>query len=276
MNARWAMIFGVGLALMPLGRGSGQDLPPAADGRHTPDERLEYLKAAMKTYDYSREGDRPGGLRLQAEPAFRIGRQSGNLLDGAVFLFVDDVGRPEAAMQPFLERSQQLPHGKWLHEFTSLSTVPIVAKQGGRPLWHPATPGLEFRAVPDAPKPAATPAARLRQMRAIADEFHAEDNFGDVGWLTLRMLTRPIARYGKAGATPEDGALFAFVEGTDPEVFLFVEARKGPNGPEWQYGLAPMGCWAVKARLKDREVWSLPRRSTGDPASPLYSYQFWP
>jgi hypothetical protein len=248
-----------------------------ADARHTPEERLESMRGAMKLYEFSREGEPPVALKLRPEPAFRIGRQGNNLLDGAVFLFTDEVDRPGAAMQPFLERSERHPDGKWLHEFTSLSTGPIVAKRDGEPRWRPTAPGLEFKAVPDAPTPAASAPARLRQMRAIADEFRADDDFGGGGWHPLRMLTTPIARYGKAGARPEDGALFAFVEGTDPEVFLFLESRKAANGSlQWQYGLAPMGCWAVKAKHKGSEVWSLSRRSTGDPSQPLYSYQFWP
>ncbi len=113
-------------------------------------------------------------------------------------------------------------------------------------------------------------------MRAIADEFHGDDDYGGGGYHPLRMLTKPIARYGKPGGTVEDGALFAFVEGTDSEVFLFVEARKGANGLEWQYGLAPVGCWAVKVKHKGREVWNLPFRSNGDPKKPLYANQYWP
>ena len=73
-------------------------------------------------------------------------------------------------------------------------------------------------------------------MRAVADEFIADDDFGGGGkYHRLRMLTTPIARYGKAGGTVEDGALFAFVEGTDPEVFLLIEARAGEKGPAWHY-----------------------------------------
>ena len=264
----------LGLAL--LDQGSASDAPSVADGRNTPEERLTSMRDAMKIYGISRDADGSGSLKLLEEPVFRLGRQ-GNLLDGAVFLFVDEVGRPEVAIQPFLERTETHPGGKWLHEFTSLSTGPLYARRGGNTRWQPTTPGVEFRPLPDAPKPAASAAARLRQMRAIADEFVADDDFGGGGtYRRLRMLTKPIARYGKPGGTPEDGALFAFVEDLDSEVFLFVEARQGKDGLKWQYGLAPMGCWAVKAKHKGREVWSLPRRSTGDPSQPLYSYQFWP
>ncbi len=266
----------LGLALALLGQAPAAEPPPVADGRNTPDERLGSMRAAMKSYDLTREGDRLAPIKVRDEPAFRVGRQKGNFLDGAIFLWLDEVGRPEAAMEAFLLSEKDAPDGKWIHEFTSLSTAPVAASLGGKPRWHPAGPGLKFQPVPGAPGPAATPAQRLRQARAIADDFAAEDNFGDRGWTALRMLTTPIARYGKPGATPEDGALFAFVEGTDPEVFLFVEVRPGEGGPGWHYALAPMGCWAVKVKRQGREVWDLPRRSTGDPKQPLYTYQFWP
>ena len=252
--------------------------PAVADGRNTPDERLASMRDAMKGYEVAREGDNPGPIRLRDEPSFRVGRQKGNLIDGAIFLWLGEADRPEAAMEAFMLKEPDAPDGKWIHEFTSLSTAPLTANREGKSRWHPAEPGLKFRPMPGAPAPAATPALRLRQIRAIAEEFRAEDNFGDNGWTALRMLTTPIARYGKAGGSAEDGALFAFVEGTDPEVFLFVESRKGGEGdaPGWHYALAPMGCWAVKVQLKGRPAWDLPRRQTGDPSKPLYTYQFWP
>jgi hypothetical protein len=265
------------LPLVALGAAAQGQSPPfaVADGRNTQEERLETMRESMKIYEFSRKGDSSVTYKLQTEPVFRFGKQ-GNLLDGAVFLLVDDVGRPEAAIQVFLERSEKLPQGKWVHEFTSLSTGSIVARRYKKPEWYPDEPGLEFHPVPDAPKPASTAAARLRQMRAIADEFHADDNYGGTGYHGLRMLTKPVARYGKAGGTVEDGAMFAFVEGTDSEAFLCVESRQGTNGLEWQYALAPVGCWAVKANHKGREVWDLPFRSNNDPNKPLFASQFWP
>jgi hypothetical protein len=113
-------------------------------------------------------------------------------------------------------------------------------------------------------------------MRAMAAEFRTEDNFGDKGWEVLRLLTTPIARYGKAGATPEDGGLFAFVEGTDPEAFLFLESRPGASGPEWQYAFAPMSCWALRAEHKGQPVWSLPLRDTSMPSKPFFDLTYRP
>lgn len=238
-------------------------------------ERLKFMKDSVTVYDFAREA---GPLALQAEPAFRLGKQGdNNVLEGAIFVWKDADGRPEAAAQVFLLRTEQKPEGQWLHEFSSLSTGTFTASAEGVRRWWPESPGVAYQTVPGAPAPAASPAARLRQMRAIAQAFKAEDDFGNRGtYETLRLLTTPVARYGKAGGTVEDGALFAFVEGTDPEVFLFLEVRKGAGGPEWQYGLAPMSCWPLKARYKDSLVWNLPLRDTGFSAKPFFCRTYLP
>lgn len=261
------------VALGLLGQGPKFE---SADRRNTPAERLESMRAAMKSYDVTLESKPPVAIKVQDEPAFRVGRQAGNLFDGAVFLWVDELGRPEAAMEAFLITEADAPDGKWIHEFTSLSTHPITATRGGKSVWTPAEPGLKFEAVTDAPKPASTAAQRIRQMKAIADEIRIDDDFGGRGYTVLRMLTKPIARYGKAGSKVEDGALFGFVEGTDVETLLFVEARPGTDGLEYHYALAPMGCWAMKASRKSKVVWDLPWRPTGDAKKPLFNYQFRP
>ena len=108
-------------------------------------------------------------------------------------------------------------------------------------------------------------------MHDLAGEFRAEDDFWNRGWNALRLLPKPISRYGKAGGTPEDGALFAFVLGTDPEAFLFIEARKGASALEWQYAFAPMTCWGLKAEHKGRKVWSLSFRNSSNPFRTFFS-----
>ncbi len=66
-------------------------------------------------------------------------------------------------------------------------------------------------------------------------------------------------------------ALFAFVLGTDPEVFLFLEARPGKEGLEWQYALAPMTVFAVKGSYRGKAVWELPNRHPSyDPSKPFF------
>ncbi len=250
---------------------------PAREAGQSAAERLEFMKMSVKSYTFKDKEGHERAIALRPEPAFRLGMQGdGVVLEGAIFLWADAIGRPEAAAQVFLAKSASRPDGEWLHEFTSLSTDTFAAEQGGKARWMPLLPGVTFQAVPGAPKPAETPAARLRQLRVIAEEFRAEDDFWGRGWQGLRLLPTPIARYGKTGDTPEDGALFAFVLGTDPEAFLFLEARKGESGLEWQYAWAPMTCWGLKADHKGRAVWSLGMRNSGNMFRTFFSRPYQP
>jgi hypothetical protein len=252
--------------------------PPAVEkSRDLNARRLKFMKESVEAYELTRKGEAGFVLKLQPEPAFRLGKQGdGVVLEGAIFLWADEVGRPGAAAQVFLVETAGRPDGQWRHEFTSLSTGPFAALQGGQPRWLPTLPGVIFLPIPGAAKPADSAPARLRQMRDLAGQFRAEDDFWGRGWNLLRLLPTPISRYGKAGASPEDGALFAFVLGTDPEAFLFIEARAGANGLEWQYAFAPMTCWALKAEHKGRSVWSLPSRTFTAPFQTFYSRVYQP
>jgi hypothetical protein len=244
-----------------------------------PDEKTEAARAvqaaaiakkAVASYRVTSGGTRGKVLQLEPESLLQWSNPAGGSFHGSVFVWTAE-GRPEVVAS-IHKKFLPLPHELGV-EFLSLGEGPASAERDGHADWSAARGGVEFRPVPGAPRPADTPARRLRQVRAIAAEFSASktDRKGIVR--QLRLLTKPV--FGYEGADP-DGALFAFVEGTDPEVFLFVEARKGAAGLEWQYALAPMGCWAVKVKLKGRATWELPRRSTGDPSKPLFTYQFWP
>lgn len=233
----------------------GQAPPEGPDRLDDPASRLDFMKKSLATFDvHSTDG---GGSRyhLQAEPILRFTNPVGGSQDGAIFLWLDESDRPGVVVQVF--RKQE---GPWSQEFLSLSTSPLIAEARSGPAWTPSRGGIELRPVPEAPKPAATAERRLLQMRALARQFSAEDNFKNKSWNTLRLLSRPLARYGKPGSDLIDGALFCFALTTDPEVFLILEARTGKDGPEWKYAFAPMTTFAVKGSWNGREVWSLPAR----------------
>ena len=236
------------------------------------DENLETMRGVASSYRFTLNGDRSGPLRLGVDPSFRMGKQSADdVLDGAIFFWSGDEGRPEAALQVFRVKDRSAAGGHWVQEFISLSPGRFTAERDGKPSWAPRGPGVEFRPVPGAPKPADSPARRSRQMRALAQEFRVTDDFKDKGWSELRLLTTPVAGYGKAGSAVADGALFAFALATDPEAFLFLETRDGPSGPEWQYAFAPMSCFHLKGSHQGKDVWSVPyKKDAYDPSKTYF------
>jgi hypothetical protein len=74
----------------------------------------------------------------------------------------------------------------------------------------------------------------------------------------LRHLTQPLYRYAKEDGDILDGALFAFVEGNDPEVLLLLEAvsANGGKSHSWHFSMARMTGYRVSANLDGREVFS--------------------
>jgi hypothetical protein len=101
-------------------------------------------------------------------------------------------------------------------------------------------------------------------MRRIAGDFVArlDDTRGNDSGVNrqLRLLPQPVFRYpmAKEKSSYADGALFAFVEGTDPEAFLLLEAAESNGGLVWKFGLVRMNRDALRITYRDKEVWSAP------------------
>jgi hypothetical protein len=177
-------------------------------------------------------------------------------------------GRPEAmaSIYPWMSELQ--------HEFVSLSRgEALVAKENGAVVWSPATFGVAFRDVPGAPSPAETRPARLQQMKALADRFKATMT----GWRAndsdreeLRLLPRPLHRYPSSSASPlADGAVFAFVQGTDPEALLVLEDPQDGGRARWQFALVRATSGGLEARLNGAIIWTAEKQpGSSDPARP--------
>lgn len=78
------------------------------------------------------------------------------------------------------------------------------------------------------PVPGRTAAIRQRQMKVVANTFTAEIAHRDDPTLLrkLRLLTQPLHKYGDHGDVL-GGAVYAFVDGTDPELLLLIECSGG-------------------------------------------------
>ena len=177
--------------------------------------------------------DAKGEARRLPEPVLRWWQPVRGGDDGALYLWVRE-GRPVAVVTFF---TFKWPDGRSEHR--SRTCTPWRSSRWrplwrGNSVWHTSRPGLTFKPVPDASAPAGTAPARLRQMQAVVREFSANtiDDKGST-W-PLRPLVKPLYRYeGK-----HDGALFALVQGTDPEAFIVLEARGEGKDAHWEYAVA--------------------------------------
>jgi hypothetical protein len=164
-----------------------------------------------------------------------------------------------------------------IHDFQSLSRADdkIVLRGDGKIVWQPAKAGVEFSAIPDAPVPANDRAGRFRQMRQLVERFDSTM----LGWKAdsndreeLRLLTRALYRYEMESSPVIDGAVYAFVQGTDPESLLLIEAVEASPVRQWFYAFARRTAGKLEGRLDDKVVWTAPLNPEyKDPQGPRFT-----
>ncbi|WP_143393390.1 hypothetical protein [Fimbriiglobus ruber] len=166
------------------------------------------------------ENGRP--LELLREPKLKWSNPAASDIQGSIFLWVRD-GRPLVIGSLY---KWFTPTSRMEHEFHSLADEPLAAKFHGKPVWKTGEVGAKFADVPNAPAPTSAEAQRQLQIKQLAKEFSASGKYRkDPNDTELRLLPRPVHSYTSPKQNILSGGLFAFVRGTDPEVFLLIEAR---------------------------------------------------
>jgi hypothetical protein len=213
-------------------------------------------------------------LDREAEPAMRWTNHLGRRFYGDVFVWTYK-GRPEVVAS--VNNVFGVKRGMEA-EIVSVSTGRPLLTHNEKAKWNPDEAGAEFKPLPGAPKPGATPAARLLQMRNLAAQFAVGADYGIDKEMKedLRLMAAPIFRYQSDAQDVVDGGLFAFTKGTDPDALLLIEARKVKDGVEWQYAFARLNGWcSLRGAHKDNEVWKVERQNyqaNTNPKGSYYSY----
>lgn len=213
---------------------SGQDDPEAK-------RRLELMQAAVGSLEPSSAGLKPdGALAASAKPLLRysdptrggIKEAAPNVLLDAGIWRLGAEGRPTALVTVEIYRNPDASRAL-AFEFLSLTDAKFSLKHKSEKVrWDPTASGLALKELPDAPRPAATAAARLAQMRQLARRFAARELVNKES-IECRLLAQPIDRYSSAADKIDDGAIFAFANGTNPEVGVVLES----DGARWRYGV---------------------------------------
>ena len=223
-------------------------------------QALQLSRRAAEQYTIRLADGDATPVLLQREALLKFSNPLIGSTYGAVFVYTAK-GRPEAIVSIYKWYAPARHMGV---EFHSLSLGLLTAEHDGKEVWSPRRPGIDLRPLPDASPPAGSPAGRLRQIRALADQFSASETNESNITRDLRLLTKPLYRYASEAPRVVDGALFAFVQGTDPEAILVIEAVQDPDGrAAWRYALARMTFRSLKVSHRDREVWTVPLNSLG-------------
>jgi hypothetical protein len=216
-----------------------------------------YVKEAAE-YSLAVESDSEKKLELRRQPIFEWTNPiRSSLQHGVIFLWLRD-GRPAALGCIFSQQDDKLPGRRVMHELHALDREKLlVSRPDALNEWKPQT-GLARKALPDAGTPAATAGARLVQIRRLAQEFTGYETDLEGKRSDLRLLPAPLYRYPAAKAGVIDGALFTLLstEGTDPEVWLLIEAREEDGKRRWEYACCRFSNRDLYVQRKGEEVWS--------------------
>jgi hypothetical protein len=228
------------------------------DGESLRKARLSVMEKAVQAFQISR----PDGGRvpkLAAKPLLRYSDPTraapgaNGLLDATVWR-LGDKGRP-AGLLTFEIYDHTPEMAIFSYEFSSLSEqeLSLSLPEHKELTWQAAGGGLTMRPLSGAGQPADTAAARLGQMRQLTRRFKVSESYQDVT-VECRLLAQPIDRYQTEDGEIVDGALFAFANGTNPEIGVLIEASKAG----WSYGLTRLSAAESKVELDGREVAAFP------------------
>jgi hypothetical protein len=198
-----------------------------------------------------------------SDPILKYGDPTRDNDHGSLWLWGSE-GRPHAVLDLFRGTDSA-----WVYVFTLLSGESITARRGDQELWQPRDGDFTLKSL-DVTPPADNAAQRLRQLRSLARRFTAHEFWGSR--YELRLLSSPLHRYADPDAGIIDGALFAFANGTNPEVILLLEAQSEGSTQRWAYALARMADAELHVHWDGVEVWTVPRAFPGDPAAPYWAH----
>ena len=255
------------------------DDPPADPGtlseKAKAEKRMEFMLRALGRYELIYPGEPPQISKLHAKSLLRWSNPLTTVKDGGLAVYTRG-GRPDVVVE-FQIHNENLSG----HEFSPINYEGMELHRDGRAVFRADSGWFKFQDFPDAPRPADKPAARLAQMKSLAERFTVFDIFGrveeDLQHYNLRLMPQPVYRYEEADGKI-DGGMFVFAQGTNPEAVLLIEARRDLEKPTWRYGFAPSTTYQLTARLGGEEgpiVWEKPRHREFNNATGPYLAAFY-
>jgi hypothetical protein len=225
-------------------------------------EHLALMQAVAKSIQLLADPPQANSkVKLVETPVLRYTDSTRKLHESSLWIWSNG-GRPSATLAvEFYPKHRRGP--RWLFEIASLSTERIAARREADLNWTAKEPGLKLQGVEGAQPPAEKAVRRLAQMKELSRRFTGHETATVGGRIELRPLSSPLFRYSDPDAHILDGAIFAFANGTNPEVLLVLEAHEPKAGERaWQFGLVQTTGAAVNFELDGKEVW---QRDQADP-----------
>ncbi len=250
MTGRYGLLWAVAVGLLSRAAVAAEE--PGSD------PNVAFMMSTVQAYKAEIGNSLERELTLHPRPILKWTNPVSGIEHGALVLWHDQ-GRPAVIAQVF---KIPAPNLFWLHEVQSVTTEPLQFSLPQKTVWSTKLGGAKFQPLKMIDPPADKPAARLTQARAISRRFTPSEDFriapsDPVSKFELRLVTQPVYQYQSEKLAVSGGYVFAYVNGTDPEVMLILEAFADKSGPGWRYILCPMTCWGVAAKWDGETVWSV-------------------
>ena len=95
----------------------------------------------------------------------------------------------------------------------------------------------------------------MAQMRMLSKNFRASSQADDRKTMRpLRSLSQPLFRF-ETKEIDDDGAIFAYVTGTDPELLVAIVTKATKSGPQWHFGAGRYSDLPLTLSYKNKTVW---------------------
>ncbi len=226
------------------------------------DETLDSKIVPMRERAQSMEVEIVDGQTadLIPEALFRYSDQPRGIIDGSFWCWQSE-GQP-VAFQKIEYYDREDKDLRWFYCFASASQQRIHAKWGVGEQWTATAPGIKLQTLSNEPVLDDNELRVSFQIKNIARRFSVrlEDTVAGTEE-QLRLMSRPIYRYGNL-TTQSMGAVFSFASnGTNPDALLLVQLDKEQTGRKWKYGWLQMTTGKLMARLSDEVIWTAPYRT---------------
>jgi hypothetical protein len=169
-------------------------------------------------------------------------------------------GRPVALLEIWQNVHDR---ARWGCALCNMSGGKVRASRADTPWWRANDSAAQLKGIPGAPTPPEEAPLRQRQLKRLAEKFTAHEFWEPNNTrYELRLLKRPLRTYQDQAGGVLDGALFTLANGTNPEIWLLVEARADPKRTPkaaWQYTVGRSSWAELHVECDGKEVFSEPR-----------------
>jgi hypothetical protein len=245
---------------------AAQEAAEKSDKEKAREERLAAMRQIAERFTVQvTEDGKIGKVPLMESPILRFNDPAREFHDATLWAW-GDKGRPVCLLA--IEQ-----YGDQWFECISLADSTLTA-DADKLKWRPKSAGITLAPFPDAPPPAKTAPRRMAQMKELLGKLSAYEVGKTGSRYELRLMARPLHRYEDPEAGLQDGAIFAFAYGTNPELLAVIEARGTPDDSQWQVGFARCGTAEPHVLLDKTEIFTLPYARGTTAADPYWNFSY--